>query len=101
MDTIIFSDATLLNRIKEGNRLAFNVLFNTYWGKLYAIAKASIKNSEDAEASVQELLINFRNKKETLEVKTTLESYLFGALKLSRSNIYPIREKNIYNDKHK
>ncbi|OAQ39315.1 hypothetical protein A5893_11675 [Pedobacter psychrophilus] len=83
MRTIIISDQDLLIDIQKGDSAAFDLLFDRYWDKLYRIAFARLNNSDDAKDLVQELLISLWNKRETLIINTTLENYLFGALKFS------------------
>lgn len=77
------SDYNLLSQIRLGDTAAFDLLFDRYWEKLYRVAFARLHNVDDAKDLVQELLINFWNRRERVEIKTTLESYLFGSLKLS------------------
>lgn len=83
MKAISISDNKLLAQIKLGDPCAFELLFDRYWEKLYKAALARLNNEDDAKDIVQELLINFWNRREKVEIRTTLESYLFGALKLS------------------
>lgn len=77
------TDYNLLSQIRLGDTAAFDLLFDRYWEKLYRVAFARLHNIDDAKDLVQELLINFWNRRERIEIKTTLESYLFGSLKLS------------------
>ncbi len=79
----IISDNDLFAQIKQGDTFSFELLFERYWDKLFKIAYARLNDEDDAKDLVQELLINFWNKKEQIEITTSLEKYLFGALKLS------------------
>lgn len=83
METVILSDQDLLALIKSGEAYAFEVIFDRYWNQLYKIAFARLNNDADAKDIVQELLISFWNRREKLEIQTSIENYLFGALKLS------------------
>ncbi|MBC7616779.1 MAG: sigma-70 family RNA polymerase sigma factor [Pedobacter sp.] len=81
MRAILISDQDLLMDIQKGESAAFDLLFDRYWDKLYKTAFARLNSSDDAKDLVQELLISLWNKRETLVINTTLENYLFGALK--------------------
>jgi RNA polymerase sigma factor (sigma-70 family) len=83
METLVLTDQDLLSLIKNGEPYAFEVIFERYWDQLFKTAVARLNNEDDAKDIVQELLISFWNKREKLAIKTTIENYLFGALKLS------------------
>ncbi len=83
MRIVPISDHELFAQIQQGESYAFDLLFDKYWEKLYKTAVARLNNMDDAKDIVQELLINLWNRKESIEIKTTLENYLFGSLKLS------------------
>lgn len=76
------SDEELFLRIQEENTMAFDVLFNRYWERLYRAAFARLNNTDDAQDVVQEVLIRLWNKREKTQIKTTLENYLQGAIRL-------------------
>ena len=82
MNLTDLSDEKLFLKIREGNATAFDMLFNRYWEKLYRIAFARLKDSDDAQDVVQEVLVRFWNNREKTEIKTSLEMYLMGAVRL-------------------
>lgn len=82
METLKLTDPDLLSLIQNGEPYAFEVIFERYWDKLFKTAAARVNNVDDAKDIVQELLISFWNRREKLEIQTTIENYLFGALKL-------------------
>lgn len=82
MSASSLSDEKLLSRIRHGDAQAFDALFNRHWEKLYKAAFARLNDSDDAQDIVQEVLISFWNRREQTEIKTSLEGYLLGAVKL-------------------
>ncbi|AYB32540.1 sigma-70 family RNA polymerase sigma factor [Chryseolinea soli] len=82
MNLTDLSDEKLFLKIREGNAAAFDMLFNRYWEKLYRIAYARLKDTDDAQDVVQEVLVRFWNNREKTEIKTSLEMYLMGAVRL-------------------
>jgi len=78
-----FSDLELLKNIKGNNHFAFDVLFEKYWKKLYQTAFARLDDSDAAQDIVQEVFIKIWNRRESLDIKTSLENYLHGAVRLS------------------
>ena len=67
-------------RIKNGDEKAFDYLFDTYYKGLSVFANKYVKNVEVAEDIVQELFIKVWNKREQLDVNTSLKSYLFQSV---------------------
>jgi RNA polymerase sigma factor (sigma-70 family) len=77
------SDLELLKNIKGNDHFAFDVLFEKYWKKLYQTAFARLNDSDAAQDIVQEVFIKIWNRRESLDVKTSLENYLHSAVRLS------------------
>lgn len=82
MEASSLSDEKLLSRIRHGDALAFDILFNRHWEKLYKAALARLNDSDDAQDIVQEVLISFWNRREQTEIRMSVEIYLLGAVKL-------------------
>ncbi|EHQ27884.1 RNA polymerase sigma factor [Mucilaginibacter paludis] len=76
------ADPELLEMLKEDNTIAFDVLFNRYWKLLFVAAHTRLNDEEAAKDLVQNLLIEVWQKRNELQINTTLEQYLFGAVKL-------------------
>ena len=87
------ADAELLELLKEDDFNAFDVLFNRYWKALYIAAKARLDDEEAAKDLVQNLLIEVWQKRAELQVNTSLEQFLFGAVK--RKVLHHFRSENI------
>jgi len=73
------SDALLL--LKAGNERAFEFLYNHFAGRIYHYVFSRVRMKEPTEEIVQEIFLSLWNKRETLQINCSLESYLFGAAK--------------------
>lgn len=71
----------ILEGINTKNKLIFEYLFESYYSGLCAFCLRYIDNKEIIEDLVQELFMSLWSKKENLEVKTSLKSYLFTSIK--------------------
>jgi RNA polymerase sigma-70 factor (ECF subfamily) len=83
-----FSDNYLLQQIKNGDHSAFDILFDRYWKKLYQSALARVSDKEAAQDIVQELFIKLWDRRAALDVRTSLENYLFSAVRFSVISYY-------------
>ncbi|WP_247235711.1 RNA polymerase sigma factor [Telluribacter sp. SYSU D00476] len=92
-------DVQALARLKEGDREAFEELYRKYWRRLYNTAYRRLLSREDSEEVIQDLFVYIWSKRDTLEITTTLEAYLQGALKFSIYNFIRSRKvKEAYLD---
>jgi RNA polymerase sigma-70 factor (ECF subfamily) len=69
----------LLAKLKEGDINALEVIFNSYYSKLCLYLQLLFKNELIVEHIAQDIFIYLWEKRETLEIKTSLESYLYTA----------------------
>nr|WP_068890031.1 sigma-70 family RNA polymerase sigma factor [Pedobacter panaciterrae] len=77
------SDSQLLHYISQDNVMAFEVLFERHWDKLYRIALSRVQDTDDAQDILQEVFISIWNRRNSIIIKTSLEGYLIGALKFA------------------
>lgn len=75
------ADHELLEMLREDNISAFDVLFNRYWKSLFIAAQVRLGDDEAAKDIVQSLLIDVWQKRNELQINTSLEQFLFGAVK--------------------
>jgi len=78
-----FTDQQLINKIRHDDPVAFEVLFDRYWDKLYRAGMTRLYDAEDTQDILQEVFISIWNRRETLLIKDSVEGYLMGALKLA------------------
>lgn len=95
------SDIKILNRIKEGDINQFEVLFKEYYEKLCAFGTKYVQNIEQAEEVVQDTFYNIWKNRKTLNITTSLKSYLYTAvrnncLQVIRTRSLDIKYENYY-----
>ncbi|MBO9573921.1 MAG: RNA polymerase sigma-70 factor, partial [Chitinophagaceae bacterium] len=66
----------VLNQLKTGDPDALTTVFNRYWEKLFISAYNILKDKAAAEDIVQDIFLSLWIKRETLEIKSSLEAYL-------------------------
>lgn len=74
-------DKELLSHLNDGDKNAFDAIFHKYYKALCAYAYRYI-SIDDAEETVQNLLLWLWQNHKTLIIRTTLSSYLFHAVYL-------------------
>ncbi|PMD91442.1 RNA polymerase subunit sigma-70 [Siphonobacter sp. BAB-5405] len=75
------TDESLIALLKQDDRSAFELLYRKYWRRLYDSAYRRVQTREDCEEIVQELFLDLWSKRQHLEITTSLEIYLFTALR--------------------
>ncbi|UCS92118.1 sigma-70 family RNA polymerase sigma factor [Echinicola marina] len=82
------SDKEILDRIKNNDAMAFRVLFEHFWESLFAAALKRIKSQDLSKDIVQEILADIWNRRHSLEIKSSLKSYLHTAVKYHVLKVY-------------
>ena len=86
MNTIrLNKDENLLLRIREGDEVAFELVFFRYKGKLYDFIRRSIPASEDVESMVQEIFVRLWANREQLDPDKSLNAFLYT---MARNEIF-------------
>jgi RNA polymerase sigma-70 factor (ECF subfamily) len=80
-DDFDFSEKDLLGALRVGDRGAFTRIYDRFWGKLYAVAYNYTRSREAAQEVVQEVFVGLWLKRERLEIRQSLEKYLYAAVK--------------------
>jgi RNA polymerase sigma-70 factor (ECF subfamily) len=76
-----FSDDELIDLLKSGDSRAFRQLYDRYWKIMLDAAYKRLDSTDVAEEIVQEVFVNLFIKRESLQIKSSLEAYLKTALK--------------------
>jgi RNA polymerase sigma factor (sigma-70 family) len=76
------NDKQLLQLLKDDNAAAFNNIYNLYWKSLYQAAYSRVNDEDVAKDIVQNVFIEIWQKRDTLQITTTLKQYLHGAVKM-------------------
>lgn len=80
-------NSSLVNLLKESDKLAFKEIYTRYWREIYKIAYLKTHYKESAEELAQNIFVDLWRRRETISINS-LESYLFGSLKYSIINYY-------------
>ncbi|MGV3508501.1 MAG: RNA polymerase sigma-70 factor [Sphingobacteriaceae bacterium] len=81
IDYSALSDLELLVLVKNDDRLAFDQIYNRFNGLLYIYAVKVTKDKEEARDIVQEIFISLWDKRESLQLNSSLSSYLYSAVR--------------------
>lgn len=86
----------LVKALKEGNLLAFSIVYKTYAAQTFSLAFKYLLNKELAEDAVQNLFLKLWLKKEEIDETKPINRYLFTMLKNDLLNTLRDSKKNIY-----
>lgn len=75
------SDEELLAKMKIGSNSAFTELYHRYWKKLFTAAANKTQHLDEAEDIVQQVFVSIWNRREELDIRSSLSSYLAVAVK--------------------
>ncbi len=87
-------DDKLITGIKNNSEAAFDELFRKYYQKLVYFALKMIKNHDSANEVVQDLFVNFWEKRHQLEPRVSLQAYLYRAV--YNNCIHLIKKEKLY-----
>ncbi|MBE0653737.1 MAG: RNA polymerase sigma-70 factor [Bacteroidales bacterium] len=73
-------DKELLSRLRKGDLYAFEKIFKRYYSRLCLFAEDYIKESALAEEIVSGLFIKIWERKETIDINTSINSYLYRSV---------------------
>lgn len=68
-------------QVKRGDLAAYEVLFKKYFKELYRFAYTYIRDSTISEEMAQEVFLYVWEKRDKIEIQTTLKTYLYSAVK--------------------
>lgn len=71
----------LLQKIKQGDDNAFRYVFDQHYGLLCSIASEFIKDDFIAETIVGDVILYLWEKRETIEIQSSLRAYLIRAVR--------------------
>jgi RNA polymerase sigma-70 factor (ECF subfamily) len=75
------TDRGVLEAIRRGDAAAWTRLVEEYQGRLLRFATARVPQRADAEDIVQDTFASFIKVAKTLQIETSIETYLFGILR--------------------
>lgn len=77
MHTLNADSQFLINRLKKGDESAYELLFKEFYRVLTVYANKYVKDMEMAKEIVQDLFVHLYEKRQDLDIKSSLKSYLF------------------------
>ena len=75
-----FSDKEIIKAIGEGRTSAFKLVFDSCYEKLCQYAFTIVKDTDEAEDIVQAMFVKLWERRETLDIKYSIRSYLFKSV---------------------
>ena len=94
-----------ISKIQNGDPKAFEMLFHRYYGNLCLFATKILNNDKAAEEVVQNFFVKLWEKKEQINIDTSLQNYLFRSVKnhclnhikhnVIKENYIKLKEKEI------
>lgn len=74
-------DKELYKQLREGDEQAFKALFQKYYSAMCHFALQFLHDSEMAEETVQELFVHIWEKRESLNIETSVKHYFFKSIR--------------------
>ncbi|ADY53710.1 RNA polymerase, sigma-24 subunit, ECF subfamily [Pseudopedobacter saltans DSM 12145] len=76
-----YSDEKIIESLKNGDDHALTLLFKKYWTSLFVVAHNVFKDKEACEDILQEVFLTIWEKRNELQIKTSLKAYLYACVK--------------------
>jgi len=80
------ADADLWLAVRNGEKTAYNLLFNRYWGKMYQTANKMLNDAEASETIVHDVFLTLWLKREELQI-IHFRNYIISA---TRYHVYRV-----------
>lgn len=74
-------DAQIIKRLKQGDKNAFEAIYYTFEGKLFAFAFKLTHSQDDAKEIVQEVFLKVWEKREILDPDSNFEGFIYTIAK--------------------
>jgi RNA polymerase sigma-70 factor (ECF subfamily) len=75
------TDDQLLELMRKDDRAAFTELYNRYWDKLFTVAMHRLDDEQEAEEVVQEVFLSLWQRRLSIQLTHTMNTYLSVAVK--------------------
>lgn len=72
-----YNDIDLVKRLQESEEEALTIIYKEYWEIMYLAAYNLVKDRSVCEDIVQEVFISLWQRREKLQIKVSLKSYLY------------------------
>ena len=91
------TDIELIARIKNGDEVAFELVFYKYKGKLYDFVRRSLSEEGDPESIVQEVFVKLWMNRTELDPQQSFNGYIYT---IARNEIYGYLRKQLTRKKY-
>ncbi|CAG5002333.1 hypothetical protein DYBT9275_02869 [Dyadobacter sp. CECT 9275] len=81
MSVELLTDSELLHLMQQGDEKSFTELFNRYWKTILVVAANKTGDLDEAEEIVQDLFVSLWNRREQLQLTSSLKNYLTVSVK--------------------
>jgi RNA polymerase sigma-70 factor (ECF subfamily) len=81
------SEKQVLETIQSGNESAFEMIFRSYYQPLCRYAYSFLEDKEEAEEVVQSAFITIWEKRKSMDIQTSLKSYLYRMVRNACLNV--------------
>jgi RNA polymerase sigma-70 factor, ECF subfamily len=81
------SEKQVLETIQSGNESAFEMIFRAYYQPLCRYAYSFLSDKEEAEEVVQSAFITVWEKRKSIDIQTSLKSYLYRMVRNACLNV--------------
>lgn len=78
-EQVKIEDIELMGRIRSGDDSALKLIYEKYWNQLFTSAYNILCDQHACEDIIQDIFINLWNKRESIEIRVSLKSYLFAS----------------------
>lgn len=92
-------DLLFISRLKKGEELAFKQLFDIYYRRLVAFANKLLTDPDLSRSLVQDVFVMFYEKRDEINIRTSLKSLLFQTVRNRCLNI--IKQNKMQQEHHK
>jgi len=74
-------DLVLFDKVKEGDLASYEIIFKRFYKELHRFAFSYVRDPSIAEEMAQEVFLYMWEKRNKIEIQTTLKTYLYSAVK--------------------
>jgi RNA polymerase sigma-70 factor (family 1) len=94
----LHNDRSIIARMQQGDERALELLFKTYYAQLCRFARNMLKDSTQAEDMVQDVFMKVWDKRNQINITTSLKAYLFMAVRNHCLNALKVNERKFWMD---
>lgn len=73
------NDSHLLDRLREGDKRAFDSIFRTHYPHLVAFAESMLRDRSAGEEIAQDVMVELWGRRASVEIRSSLRAYLIQA----------------------